>query len=81
MTTEKSITELVEGDIFQYFTLQPESLPEAFPEHNKSAAKAMLPKTGCKGLQVASDVKHHAFTLQQLAVWGINPLKLTKQQD
>ena len=76
MTTEKSITELVEGDICQYFPLQPESLPEAFPGHNKSAATAMLPKTGCKGLQVPSHAEHHVFTLQQLAIWGFNPSEL-----
>ena len=76
MITEKSITELVEGDIGQFFQLRPESLPEAFPEHNRSPATAMLPKTGCKGLQVPSYAEHHLAPLQQLlpraaALWSM----------
>ena len=54
MTTERSMTELEDSDILQYFSLPSSALPEAFPEHNKSLAIAMLPKTGCKGLQVSS---------------------------
>lgn len=76
MITEKSITELVEADICQYFPLQPQSLPEAFPEHNKSPAIAMLPKIGCKGLQVPCHAEHHVTPLQQLlsghqALWSV----------
>lgn len=54
MTTERNMTELEDSDILQYFSLPPRALPEAFPEHNQSPAIAMLPKTGCKGLQVSS---------------------------
>ena len=54
MTTEKSMTELDDSDILQYFSLPPSALPEAFPERNKSPTIAMLPKTGCKGLLVSS---------------------------
>jgi len=52
MTTDKKMTNLKERDILQYIPLPPESLPEAFPEHSQSPAIAMLPKSGCKGLQV-----------------------------
>ena len=52
MTTERSITELEESDLLQYFSVEPQALPEAFPEHSSLAALDMLPKSGCKGLQV-----------------------------
>ena len=52
MTTERSITELEESDLLQYFSVDPQALPEAFPEHSSLAALDMLPKSGCKGLQV-----------------------------
>ena len=52
MTTERSITELEESDLLQYFCVDPQALPEAFPEHSSLAALDMLPKSGCKGLQV-----------------------------
>lgn len=54
MTTDSSITDLQDSDLLQYFPLPPDSLPEAFSEHNKSPAMGLLPKTGCKGLQVSS---------------------------
>jgi hypothetical protein len=46
------MTSLEEKDILFYFPLPPESLPEAFPEHNKGPTVSMLPKSGCMGLQV-----------------------------
>ena len=52
MTTERSITELEESDLLQYFSVDPQALPEAFPEHSSLSALDMLPKSGCKGLQV-----------------------------
>ncbi len=81
MITEKSITELGEGDICQYFPLRPESLPEAFPEHNKSPATAMLPKPGCKGLQVSYlTLSPMPIPLQKLLPRAPSPLETAKAQ-
>ena len=60
MTTERSITELEESDLLQYFSVDPQALPEAFPEHSSLAALDMLPKSGCKGLQVKLTAIHMA---------------------
>ena len=58
MTTKRSITELEESDLLQYFSVDPQALPEAFPEHSSLAALDMLPKSGCKGLQVEEADSH-----------------------
>ena len=64
MTTERSITELEESDLLQYFSVDPQALPEAFPEHISLAALDMLPKSGCKGLQVKPTAIPVAPTMQ-----------------
>ena len=65
MTTERNITELEESDLLQYFSVDPQALPEAFPEHSSLAALDMLPKSGCKGLQVKLAAIPMALALHQ----------------
>lgn len=49
---DKDVVSMSEADVYTYFPLPPESLPEAFPKHNKALNLSMLPKSGCTGLQV-----------------------------
>ena len=57
--TDRPATELTEEDVTCYFSLPAEALPEAFPEHNTAPSLPMLPKSGCKGLQVCTSNPAH----------------------
>ena len=48
------MAELGQEDLLSYYHLPKEALPEAFPEANTAPSLPMLPKSGCRGLQVRS---------------------------
>jgi hypothetical protein len=54
LATDHKMNEMMDEQVLFYFTLPPESLPEAFPEYNRGPTVEMLPKSGCTGLQVCT---------------------------
>ena len=54
LVADKDMASMTAEDMYRYCMLPPEALPEAFPQHNTAPTLPMLPKSGCKGLQVHS---------------------------
>ena len=52
VAADKDMAAMTADDVGRYCALPPEALPEAFPRHNTAPTLALLPKSGCKGLQV-----------------------------
>ena len=51
---DKDMAAMTAEDVGRYCALPPEALPEAFPRHNTAPTLQLLPKSGCKGIQVSS---------------------------